>query len=271
MPILFLAADISAQRNDIGMFLGLSKYKGELSNSFFTPQFLYPAFGVYYRDNFNKHWSFRLGATIGKIGGDDSYSKYGFEVNRNLSFTSSIQEVAGQFEFNFMPYELGNYNYLFTTFLFSGLSVVHFNPKAEFHGEEVELQPLGTEGQGVYPDRQPYSLYSAAFLFGGGIKINGDNIGFTIEMGPRRAYTDYLDDVSLTYPDPVALLATNGATAAALSDRSLSTDPLHHEGKKRGNAKDPDWYMFTGVSAYIGIGNKFKYACRPFHRHHVSY
>jgi len=268
--LLLTWAHIFAQRNDIGMFMGVSKYKGELSNSFYTFQFLHPVFGVYYRDNFNKHWSFRLGVNIAEVSGDDAYSKYDFEVNRNLSFSSSLQEIEGRFEFNFMPYELGNYNYLFTPFMFSGLSVFHFNPMAELRGEEIELQPLGTEGQGVYADRQPYSLYSAAFLFGGGIKINGDNIGFTIEMGPRRAYTDYLDDVSTTYPDPVALLAINGTEAAALSDRTLGHDPLHHEGKKRGNSKDPDWYMFTGVSAYIGIGSKFKYACKPFHRRRIS-
>jgi len=268
--VLLTWTGILAQRNDIGLFLGLAKYKGELSNSFYNLRFLHPAFGAYYRDNFNKHWSFRIGATIAKVSGDDAYSKYDFEVNRNLSFSSSLQEIEGRFEFNFMPYELGNYNYLFTTFMFSGLSVFHFNPKAELHGEEIELQPLGTEGQGIYSDRQPYSLYSAAFLFGGGIKINGDNIGFTIEMGARRAYTDYLDDVSTTYPDPVALLAINGPDAAVLSDRTLGYDPIHHEGKKRGNSKDPDWYMFTGVSAYIGIGNKFKYACKPFHRRRIS-
>src|SRR5436190_18324346 len=143
-----------AQRNDIGLFLGVAKYKGELSNSFYTINFIHPAFGAYYRDNFNKHWSFRLGATIAKVSGDDAFSKSEFEVNRNLSFSSTLQEVEGRFEFNFMPYELGNYNYLFTTFMFGGLSVFHFNPKAELHGQEVELQPLGTEGQGVYADRR---------------------------------------------------------------------------------------------------------------------
>lgn len=260
-----------AQRNDLGLFLGVAKYKGELSNSFYTINFIHPAFGAYFRDNFNKHWSFRVGATISEVSGDDAYSKYSYEVNRNLSFTSALQEVSGQFEFNFMPYELGNYNYLFTTYMFGGLSVFHFNPKAELRGQEIELQPLGTEGQGVYSDRQPYSLYSAALLFGGGIKINGDNIGFTIEMGARRAYTDYLDDVSTTYPDPVRLLAVNGPNAVALSDRTLGADPHLMEGKKRGNSDDPDWYMFTGVSVYIGIGNKFKYACKPFHSRHLSY
>lgn len=268
---LLTTGQLFAQRNDVGLFLGVAKYKGELSNSFYTINFIHPAFGAYFRNNFNQHWAFRVGATISEVSGDDAYSKYGYEVNRNLSFTSAIQEVSGQFEFNFMPYELGNYNYLFTTYMFGGLSAFHFNPKAELHGQEIELQPLGTEGQGVYSDRQPYSLYSAALLFGGGFKINGDNIGFTIEMGARRAYTDYLDDVSSTYPDPVRLLATNGPTAVALSDRTLGADPHLMEGKKRGNADDPDWYMFTGVSAYIAIGNKFKYACKPFHRKHMSY
>src|SRR5215813_13845285 len=101
-------ANTFAQRNDVGLFLGVAKYKGELSNSFYTMNFIHPAFGAYFRDNFNKHWSFRVGATIAEVSGDDAFSKYDFEVNRNLSFSSALQEIEGRFEFNFMPYELGN-------------------------------------------------------------------------------------------------------------------------------------------------------------------
>jgi len=187
-------------------------------------------------------------------------------VNRNLSFISAIQEVSGTFEFNFLPFEISNYNYSFTPFMFWGLSVFHFNPKAEYKGEEIELQPLGTEGQETsdHPERIKYSLISAAMPFGGGFKFNGDNLGFTIEMGVRRAYTDYLDDVSTTYPNQIILLAENGSLAAELSDRSLGEAPLIAPDKMRGDPNHPDWYMFVGVSAYKSIGGKFRYACKPF-------
>ena len=269
---LLLAADARAQTTDIGAFLGMAKYKGELSNSFFTLYFLQPAFGVYYRRNQNRHWSVRVQATIGSIEGDDANSKYDWEVNRNLSFSSAIQEVAGTFEFNFLPFELGNYNYAIAPFMFWGLSVVHFNPKASYKGEEIELQPLGTEGQETYshPERKKYSLLSAAMPFGGGFKINGDNIGFTIEMGPRRTYTDYLDDVSTTYSNKHYIQVENGSVAAALSDRSIGgAAPNIGPEKMRGDPTHPDWFMFVGASAYIGIGGKFRYSCKPFHPHRI--
>jgi len=264
-----LAADCRAQRDDIGLFLGMSDYKGELSNSLFSIDFLHPAFGAYYRKNFNRHWGFRFAATIGGISGDDAYSKYDYEVNRNLNFSSAIQEVSGTFEFNFLPFEVDNYNYAFTPFFFWGLSVVHFNPVTEYKGVEYELQPLATEGQETYynPKNKKYSLYSAAMPFGGGFKIAGeDRLGFTIECGVRRAYTDYLDDVSTIYPDKHIQLLENGPVSVALSDRSLGENPLEIPGKQRGNPDNPDWFMFIGASAYIAIGSKYKYSCRPFHR-----
>lgn len=269
----FLSSVATAQVDDIGLFLGMAKYKGELSNSFFTPYLLHPAFGAYYRHNFNRHWGFRIAATIGSVSGDDTYSKYDFEQNRNLSFTSGIQEISGTFEFNFLPFELGNYNYPFTPFMFWGLSVFHFNPKAEYKGEEIELQPLATEGQetSAHPERKKYSLLSAAMPFGGGFKFNGDNIGFTVEIGVRRTYTDYLDDVSTTYPDKIIELAENGSVAAALSDRSIGDAPLVSADKMRGDPMHPDWFMFVGATAYISVGGKFKYSCKPFNPHRIMH
>lgn len=270
---VLMAADSFAQVSDIGLFLGFSKYKGELSNSLFTPYFLRPAFGAYYRYNTNRHWAFRIQATIGSVEGDDSQSKYDWEVNRNLSFHSEIQEVAGTFEFNFLTFELGNYNYAFTPFMYWGLSVFHFNPKAEYKGQEYDLRDLCTEGQETYehPERKKYSLLSAAMPFGGGFKFNGEDVGFTIEIGARRAWTDYLDDVSTTYPDKHIELIGHGPVAAAMSDRSLGENPAVFPGKQRGNENNPDWYMFGGVTAFISIGGKFKYSCRPFHPHRISY
>ena len=270
---ILLANVCTAQISDIGLFLGVAKYKGELSNSFFTPYMFHPAYGVYYRHNFNRHWAARLGVTFGSVEGDDANSKYDYEVNRNLSFKSVIQEASGTFEFNFLAFELGNYNYDFTPYFFWGLSIFRFNPTAEFRGIEYELQPLATEGQETfsYPRRRKYSLISAAMPFGGGFKINADNVGFTIELGARRTYTDYLDDVSTTYTNLNVLRAENGDIAAKLSDRSLGDAPLVYNGKQRGDEAHPDWFMFCGVSAYISIGGRFKYACKQFHPHRMSH
>ena len=63
-------------------------------------------------------------------------------------------------EFHILKYIPGSMKYRWTPYVTGGAAVFTFNPKAEYNGEWVALQPLGTEGQGLpqYPDRKKYSL-----------------------------------------------------------------------------------------------------------------
>ncbi len=265
-----LTMNSSAQYNETGILVGVSNYKGELSPHLFNTDFLHFAVGGLYRHNWNRHWSYKLEVNYGRISGDDAKATTGYEKNRNLSFYSDILEVSPQIEFNFFPYETGNSEFPFTPYLFTGLAVFHFNPKAELNGTVYELQPLGTEGQGL-GGADPYTRTVFALPFGGGIKVSLGTIGFGIEVGARRTYTDYLDDVSTTYPDPLKLLAARGPAAVALSDRSLFLSDTsitfpNHIGKQRGNSRDPDWYMFTSLTIYVRLNSPGKDSCSPFKR-----
>src|SRR5205085_5282395 len=91
----------------------------------------------------------------------------------------------------------------------------------KFQGDVYELEPLGTEGQGVN-GMKPSKRVPIALPIGGGIKVSLGRMGIGLELGARRTYTDYLDDVSTIYPDMNALLLNNGPVAVALSDRSFS-------------------------------------------------
>lgn len=257
----------SAQSAEFGIFLGTTTYKGELNPSLFNPQFIQPAVGILYRKNFNNHWAYRLGANIGTIGADDANSNDEYQQRRNLSFKSKILEGHLLFEFNFFPYQIANPQSRFTPFIFGGLSLFHFNPKAEINGDWVDLQPLGTEGQGTsaYPDRSKYKRLTIAIPFGGGVKIKfSRRFGMTIEAGARRLYTDYLDDVSTTYADKSVLLAENGELSAQLSDRSVDGQLGNNENRQRGNASDRDWYMFAGITLNYTLSSKYGNNCTPF-------
>ncbi len=264
----FVAMRSTAQYNEVGILLGASNYKGELSPHLFNTDFLHFAAGGFYRHNWNRHWSYHFELNYGRISGDDALATTGFERNRNLSFYTDILELSPLIEFNFFPYETGNSEFPFTPYLFTGLSVFHFNPKAELNGVAVDLQPLGTEGQGLN-GTSLYNRITFALPFGGGIKINLGNFGLGVEVGARRTYTDYLDDVSTTYPDPLKLMAARGPVAVALSDRSIlkgdtSTNFPSITGKQRGFSKDNDWYVFAGVTIYIRINSPGRDSCSPF-------
>ena len=73
----------------------------------------------------------------------------------------------------------------------------------------------------------------------------------------RKTFTDYLDDVSKRYYNPLLLEAQKGKTAALMSDPSIGTDPNYtNVGKQRGNSTTKDWYNFFGVVLTIKINRK---------------
>lgn len=257
----------SAQSYEVGIFGGVSTYKGELQQSLFDYRQSKPAVGVLIRKNLNNHWAQRIALNFGTIAASDSKSDEGFKKNRNLSFRSRVLDIHYLIEFNFFPYQIANPATFFTPFVFAGINVFQFNPQAEFKGEWYDLQPLGTEGQGTssYPDRKKYNRVQVAIPIGGGLKFKiSRRFGATIEAGARRTYTDYLDDVSTTYADKSVLLAANGELSAFLSDRSLDGQSVDNTNRQRGNASDNDWYMFTGISLNYTLSKKYSDNCKPF-------
>lgn len=254
-----------AQRNEIGLFLGTSYYLGDLnpSKQFFLAK---PAGGLIYRYVFDRRWAIKMSGLYGTVYGDDSKAK--FNTVRNLSFKSPIFEISSQLELNFLPYATGNTEKeYFTPYIFGGISVFSFNPKAKYNGTWYNLQPLGTEGQGtsVY-GTSPYSLTKISFPFGLGFKYSvGKNVCIGAEWGLRKTTTDYLDDVSTTYADPVILSAENTPIAAVLADRSGTAN---NTGLQRGNSGTKDWYSFAGAFVTFKFkagGNK---SCPAYNKHY---
>lgn len=252
----FLLVSLKAQYSEIGPFGTASFYFGELNRE--TPfRNSHLGGGLVYRYNFNYRWAFKANALYGKISGDDAKSPYVYDRYRNLSFSSPIYEGAAQMEFNFFPYEIGNKKMPFSPYMFGGLSVFHFNPKTNYADEEVKLKNFGTEGQGTSAAQgRKYARTQVAIPFGFGFKINiAGNWGLALEWGLRKTYTDYLDDISTRYPDKRIMMAEAGATATALSDRSIVSPNQfgNTSGYQRGNSKNRDWYSFAGIMIVYAI------------------
>ncbi|MEX1188118.1 MAG: DUF6089 family protein [Bacteroidia bacterium] len=244
--------------SELGLFGGVSYYMGDLNpgKQFFMPRL---AGGLVYRYNPSRRFAWHIHGMYGSVQADDAVSNDAAQNLRNLSFRSQVIEFATLLEFNFFNYEIGNKNTPATPYIFGGISIFRFNPKADFLGEWIPLQPIGTEGQGstVYPDRKEYSLINATFPFGIGVKFHAfGNLGFSLEWGLRKTFTDYLDDVSTTYADPDVLFATNGELSAVLADRSLVNPGKINTGRQRGNSTTRDWYSFAGLTITYKIEPK---------------
>jgi hypothetical protein len=256
LSLIGLATSFSANSqvfnrySELGLFGGVSYYMGELNpgKQFFMVR---PGGGLVYRYNTSRRFAWEIHGLYGSVQAEDARSGKDNQVLRNLSFRSQIIEFAGLLHFNFFNYEIGNPETPATPYIFGGLGLFRFNPKADFQGEWIALQPLGTEGQGspVYADRKQYSLMGANIPFGFGVKFHAfGRLGFSLEWGLRKTFTDYLDDVSTTYADPDVLFATHGELAALLADRSLVNPGKINAGRQRGNSTNKDWYSFAGLT-----------------------
>lgn len=240
---------------EIIAFAGMAYYIGDLNQ---TGHFKYQdiAGGLGFRYNLNARFALRATAFIGKVHASDEKSTSFVQRQRNLSFESWIQEVSAQTEFNFLPFQIGTTD-MFSPYIFLGIGGFHFNPKAVIGSDKFELRTLSTEGQGTAakPGSKRYLLTGVTIPFGLGFRWSlGKHIGLGVEWGIRKTFTDYIDDVSTTYPDATAL---NDPMAITLSDRSLNKDPnISNIGRQRGDSKSTDWYSFTGIILSITLPEK---------------
>lgn len=244
-----------------------------------------PVFNVGLRYKIWERLAIRGNFNYAILSADDAESGYWTRQHRNLHFKSNVFELGALLEFSILKNSYGR-RYLFTNqaassinlYLFGGAAGIYFNPKAELDGEWHELQPLGTEGQGLtYMDEKmddKYSLLSVAFPMGIGARYYLNNrwsIG--LELGNRYTLTDYLDDVSGNYFDNDMLRAEYGDVAAQLADRHITnpsglpagadengdghidgiTDAPFPYGVKRGDDNYTDSYFFVIFSVNYSL------------------
>lgn len=237
--------------SELNILAGTSCYTGDMAPySIFTPALAKPAAGFIFKRNYNRRWNYRIGAYYGNLSGIDRINTNKFIRERNFEFSTHIAELSACMEFNFFPFEIGNPKYPATFYLFGGFGVFNFNPVTNFNGQKVELQPLTTEGQGTtVSNTKAYPLYQLCLPFGLGGKVSlGKRFALGLELGLRRLFTDYLDDVSGTYADGRILFRERSATSELVSGsiRSNGLEP-GNRGRQRGFAWNNDWYSISGI------------------------
>lgn len=243
-----LASQFSySQKWELGGMLGVSNYNGDLAREIVLKE-SHLAGGLLFRYNLGKFFSLRTAFQAGTISGDDknfTENKY-----RNLHFKSNISELSAMMEYNFKPFGAQVRTENFTPYLALGVAFFHFNPRTKYNGDWFNLRNLRTEGQS---NSQMYKLNQISIPFGMGLKWSvTHNLTLGFEFLYRKTFTDYLDDVSKTYPNLTVQAKTYGSLSAALSDRSPEvpgvTEPLSTPGDMRGDPGLKDWYVFSMFS-----------------------
>lgn len=250
---LVVFSNLSAQKVWINAQFGAANYQGDLQDKRYTFNQAHAmgSLGLLY--DITDHFTARALFSIGKLSGDD---KYGKNSSRNLNFTTNLFEA-----------QLGMQYYLFplgekpvTPYAFASVALYKFDPYTfDTSGTKHYLRPLSTEGQGFIEGKDYYNLSQFAIPFGGGVKLSlSENVNVGLEIGLRKLFTDYLDDVSTVYVDRDELIANRGEKAAELAyrgDELKNGSPYPAAGTFRASPKQ-DWYYVTSLTLSLRLPAK---------------
>lgn len=249
LAIFGFAAASYAQDIEGGIMIGITEYQGDLSPKQITFSQTKPSFGILGRYYFGPRVDVKANIYYGWIEGTDKDNDQYWAKRRDLSFKSSVLDFGIQGELNMLPFISNSKRYRFAPYLFVGVNGYHFNPTAidPQTNSSVDLAPLKTEGQGT-----AYSTWQLAIPYGIGLKYsigNFWNVG--IEIGQRKLFTDYLDDVSGKYPT-IDYSKYSTSQSIRMTDPGYLSDPAkipkNESMKQRGNDGKDDMYLFAGFT-----------------------
>ncbi len=222
-----------------------------------------PSLGISGRIKIQQFFSVKANLIWGMIAGDDKLTTEPFRSSRNLNFRSHIVELSAQIEFNFIREQKGHVYRISgvrgmkhkdkSVYLFAGGGMLYFNPQGQTaDGEWHYLEPLHTEGQ------SGYSLITGIISVGGGFRVAINRYwGVGLELGMRKTFSDYLDDVSKNYPDPA--IFNGNPTAQQLSNAQQPGSPAYCypcTGEQRGDHTNNDAYMFGAFTVGYKVMHK---------------
>jgi len=247
--LFLLSYNLKAQTWEFGGGVGAAGYMGDLNiNDPVKPSG--PSFGLFAKYNFDGYLGLRINYSFGIIAAADSNSSNPQFRQRNLSFTTTLNEVSVLAEFNFMRYIPSVTTTKYTPYLYLGAALVNYNPTTVFNGQKYDLRPLETEGE-----KKPYPTTAIAIPYGAGFKYNvSSSVTLGVEIGYRNPNTDYLDDVSGNY-----VFAGHNTLQEQLSDRSGEKTGVYigSPGTQRGDGSSRDTYFFTQFTiSYTFISKK---------------
>jgi hypothetical protein len=245
------------QYNSVGFSLNAMNYFGDVTpTTSFTslrPGATRAGAGLTLTRRFYPRLSGRLGLMYGRISGDDALAadvndpNAKFRYNRNMNFRNDLIEVSGVAVIDLIE---NRNNYLkrpdFVPYVFGGVAGFYHDPQgADASGKFVDLRPLNTEGRD-----EIYSQYQFAIPFGGGVRYRiNRNFDASIEIGWRKTFTDYIDDVGGTYAAPDKLTTAESQYFGRGISRPEKTAGFDSPGAQRGDLKGrDDWYITTGLS-----------------------
>ncbi|HEY8893445.1 MAG TPA: DUF6089 family protein [Niastella sp.] len=238
-----------AQNFHLSARVGVANYQGELQSKNLTLKQAKLLGSLGAQLDITEHVTARTYFTLTGLQGDDKKGTTSMKA-RNLSFQSRIFEWELGAQYNILSLN----NSWWTPYIYAGVGLFHFNPYTHnTDGAKTYLKPLSTEGQGVVGGKSEYKLTQFCIPLGiGAMYAISEDVRVGLEMGYRKLFTDYLDDVSTVYVDQATLLAAKGQTAVDLAYRGDEVGggayPAAKSPRGGSGVKDGYYYMAATVT-----------------------
>ena len=219
----------------------------------------FAGFNIGYRYRWHPFWATSTELYSGMVQGSDENTNEIIRRSRNLHFRSPIVQLTQRIEWILLANEKigrrynipglkGFKNQMQQVYLFTGAAVTYFNPQAEINGTWTNLRPLKTEGQGLPGGADEYSRITAVIPFGIGVKIGiSDMWRIGLEVSYNKTFTDYIDDVSTNYFDPVVLQSQVGSDAVFAANPSKENQTWFVPGEQRGDPDEKDAFYIANI------------------------
>jgi hypothetical protein len=237
----------AAQNFHFAARFGMAAYQGDLKAK--TISFSQPGLigSIGARYDLTEHITARSYISMASLKADDKKGTATMQ-QRNLNFKTRLLdwELTAQ-------YSLFSLNdRWWSPYAFAGIGMYHFKPYTQNEaGDKTFLKPLSTEGQGFTPGVKEYKLTQFCLPFGIGAQYSlNEDMRLGLELGYRKTFTDYLDDVSSVYVDQAAVLNARGQQAVDLAWRGdeINGDSYPPAGASRGNAGNKDGYYYVALT-----------------------
>lgn len=245
-----LPLSLAAQNFHLSARAGIANYQGDLQAKKFTfkqGRFL-ASLGAQY--DLSEHFTARTYFTFSSLQADDKKGTTSMQM-RNLNFSTKLFDWELGAQYNILSLN----NSWWTPYVFAGIGLYHFNPYTHTtDGTKTYLQPLSTEGEGILADKKTYALTQFNIPLGiGALYAVSEDVRVGLELGYRKLFTDYLDDVSSQYVDQATLLAARGQTAVDLAYRGDEVGAGSYPAAKtaRGNSGDKDGYYYVAFTITV--------------------
>lgn len=181
-----------AQEYDAGVFVGITTYQGDLSDSNLDFNKINLGYGAYYRYQFSNYFAFRGNFMMGKLSGDDANSSNEIRRQRGFSFSSTVMDVSAVAELDVFGLNVAGATSIikrkFSPYLFVGIGGGMYTPTVKT--TEKELHAIDA--------KQEKSSYSLSIPMGAGFRYNMRHVTIGIEGNIRQALSDYVDGISFS-------------------------------------------------------------------------